>query len=138
MIAAQKPATLRSRREFRRVYEQGQRFHSPFFSAFVLPKNEANIFIGITVTRKIGNAVVRNRCKRRLREIVRRYFASGTVGPITRSYELVLNAKHPLIDAEFAQLEASFAGVMGKIHASLRVKEEPPVTVPVGESNTTS
>jgi hypothetical protein len=42
---------LRSSQEFRRVYESGQRFYTPYFSAFILRTEGCQKRIGITVTR---------------------------------------------------------------------------------------
>ncbi len=82
------PASLRlkKRREFLFVQGQGKKIHLRNFLVFVtrgrsprrgtaLPKSLAEnppTRIGVTVTRKIGNAVVRNRIKRLIREGFRR------------------------------------------------------------------
>jgi ribonuclease P protein component len=102
---------LRNSRQFRRVYEQGHRIHTPFFSAFFLRNDAGGRRYGITVTRKIGVAVVRNRCKRRLREIVRRYELCPSYPD---GFDLVLNVKSELVEADFEQLQKSFARVMSK------------------------
>jgi ribonuclease P protein component len=103
--------TLRNSRQFRRVYEQGHRIHTPFFSAFFLRNDAGERRYGITVTRKIGGAVLRNRCKRRLREIVRKYELRLSY---TAGFDLVLNVKSELVEADFEQLQKSFARVMSK------------------------
>lgn len=116
---------LRNNREFRKVYEQGQRFHTPYFSAFILPKEDGRQRVGYTVTRKIGNAVVRNRCKRRLREATRFYLRfSGGSAESQPGYDLVLNAKSELIGAEFEQLKEAFARVMMKYNQALIRRSE--------------
>lgn len=117
MTVSNLPGKLHNNQQFRRVYDQGQRFQSPFFSIFVLKTEKSGQKIGITVTRKIGCAVVRNRCKRRLREVVRNYYSRLPDGFLSGAgYELVINAKHSLVTAEFKQLEESFAQVMKRIH----------------------
>jgi ribonuclease P protein component len=104
---------LRNSGEFRVVYEKGQRYHSPYFSIFILPRPEAGTRIGITVTRKVGNAVVRNRCKRRLREAARNFFRQAQwQGSLPAGVDLVINAKSELIRADFQQLEEAFARCM--------------------------
>src|SRR5262245_34952381 len=111
---------LRNNQEFRRVYEHGQRFHTPYFSAFILRTDDGEKRIGITVTRKIGKAVVRNRCKRRLREVARKYYRKIALTSMgLPGYDLVLNAKPGLIEADFHQIEESFARVIAKFHDSL-------------------
>jgi ribonuclease P protein component len=74
---------------------------------------------GFTVTRKVGSAVVRNRCKRRLREVVRRYYSKAQAeGFATTGCDLVLNAKTTLLTADFKQIEESFTQVMGRFYKS--------------------
>ena len=57
------------RADFRRVYEEGQKFQARCFTAFVLPGSGERSRIGITATRKNGNAVERNRARRMVREV---------------------------------------------------------------------
>src|SRR5262245_11670264 len=111
MKASSKPQTLRNSSQFRRVYDQGCRFQTPYFSAFFLRNDLGEQRYGITATRKIGCAVVRNRCKRRLREVVRKYehFASCPHG-----FDLVLNVKAGLTEADFKQIQESFSRVVSR------------------------
>jgi len=111
MKASFKPQTLRNSRQFRRVYDQGAKFHTPFFSAFFLRNDVGEQRYGITVTKKIGCAVARNRCKRRLREVVRNY---GPGVSCTDGFDLVLNVKAGLVEADFKQLQESFSQVMSR------------------------
>ena len=81
---------LRKRREYLRVQGQGRRVGGKHFQFFVMRRVEgatpnlpvaAAARFGITVTRKVGNAVARNRIKRIVREGCRRVphlFAAGT------------------------------------------------------------
>jgi ribonuclease P protein component len=111
---------LRNSQEFRRVYEHGQRFHTPYFSAFILRTDSGEKRIGITVTRKIGKAVVRNRCKRRLREVMLKYYRTAIASVLSSpGYDLVINAKSELVEADFLRIEESFACVIRKFHESL-------------------
>jgi ribonuclease P protein component len=103
--ATKQSTRLLSSQQFREVYERGQKFNSPFFSAFILRTNTGEQRIGITVTRKLGGAVVRNRCKRRIRELFRRQ------APLTLKdvgCDLVINAKASLSTADYKELEAAF------------------------------
>jgi ribonuclease P protein component len=115
MKALRKLQKLRNGQQFRRVYEHGQRFHTPFFSAFILKNDMGEQRFGITVTRKIGCAVIRNRCKRRLREIVR---ACQFEGLNSIGFDLVFNVKPGLAEAEFGQLQKAFSRVMERFRDS--------------------
>ncbi|MBO0723088.1 MAG: ribonuclease P protein component [Blastocatellia bacterium] len=125
MNASPLPKKLRNNQQFRRVYQEGQKFHSPYFSAFILATGNGESRCGYTVTRKVGCAVVRNRCKRRLREVVRRYYSKAHAeGRDTTCCDLVLNAKSTLVTAEFKEIEDSFSQVMGRFFRSQNLKKK--------------
>jgi ribonuclease P protein component len=66
---------LRVSRDYQRVAAQGDRFASSEFVMLVAPAGPtptARLRLGITASRKVGNAVVRNRIKRAVREWFRR------------------------------------------------------------------
>ena len=60
--------------EFLRLQRNGVRFQSPHFVLYAgnLDREPSRSRLGVTVSRRIGNAVVRNRVKRRVREIFRK------------------------------------------------------------------
>lgn len=62
------------------------------------PAGEKTRF-GFTVTKKMGNAVIRNRIKRRLREAVRK-----TGGKAIAGNDYVLISRHKALDCDFAEL----------------------------------
>ena len=72
-------ARVRRRADYRRIQASRTRLHTRHFLVVILPGPDQRL--GITVTKKIGNAVVRNRVKRVLREVFRRnreLFPPGT------------------------------------------------------------
>lgn len=67
----EKHERIKKRKDFLKVYEDGVRVNSKHFIV-ILSRNQAgNKRLGITVTKKVGNAVKRNRIKRLLREFFR-------------------------------------------------------------------
>ena len=66
-----KPNYLRKRREFLRVQKTGRRFKRRHLVLIVAPGDSAEARVGFTVSRKVGEAVMRNKVRRRLREILR-------------------------------------------------------------------
>ncbi|MBM4371783.1 MAG: ribonuclease P protein component [Deltaproteobacteria bacterium] len=62
---------LRRSEEFRRVFEEGRKLHTRHLLVFVAGGSAGMTRLGITVTRRVGNAVFRNRAKRVTREAFR-------------------------------------------------------------------
>jgi ribonuclease P protein component len=67
-----KELRLRLRRDFLRVQKRGRKHHSlNFVVACASQLSSGPSRVGFSISRRVGNAVVRNRLKRRLREFVR-------------------------------------------------------------------
>ena len=96
--------------EYRAAYDTGLKFHSERFVLFAKANTLGHHRLGLTVSRKVGGAVVRNRVKRLFREIFRRSGAE-----IHPSFDIVLNAKRGCAGAGYRELQAEFLAVMGRI-----------------------
>ena len=64
---------MHQRAEYLACYQRGRPVTGPMATLHVLPNQLGHPRLGITATRKVGNAVVRNRLRRRCREVYRRY-----------------------------------------------------------------
>lgn len=67
-----KTARLRKRPEFLRVSRTGRKIHTANFLVISKANDKGKARLGITVSGKVGNSVVRNRIKRLVREFFRR------------------------------------------------------------------
>ncbi len=110
-----KAERLRKRREFLGVYERGEKIQSTYFVLYILETGRPHHRLGITVSRKIGRAVVRNRIKRRLREIFR-----TNKQAIFPHCDLVVNAKRAAARAHNQQIQEDI------LKGILRWKREAP------------
>jgi ribonuclease P protein component len=88
----------------------GQRVSSRSLLVFGLPNAVGHARLGITVTRKIGNAVRRNRTKRMIREVFRR-----NRHRIPAALDLVVNAKVGIHERTYGELEAEFISKVGQL-----------------------
>jgi ribonuclease P protein component len=92
---------IRRRPEFERVYNEGVRISGRFMTVFLLATERPGPRFGVAATRKMGNAVERNRAKRLAREIFRRH-------KLTAGYDIVIVPRREMLDAPFASLEADY------------------------------
>ena len=95
-----KAERLRKRKEFLGVYKRGDKIQSTYFVLYILENGRPHHRLGITVSRKIGRAVVRNRIKRRLREIFR-----TNKQAVFPHCDLVVNAKRSAARARNQQIQ---------------------------------
>ena len=111
-------ARLLKHADFERVYKNGRRHFSANLTVFYLTRESGEgIRVGFTVSRALGDAVDRNRMKRRLREAVRMNRLGATV-PV----DIVINPKRSLLKAEFSdiakEISRAFEVVELKAHKS--------------------
>jgi ribonuclease P protein component len=90
---------LRKRSEFLRVSQKSQKFAGPFFILLYSQGASEVSRLGITVTKKVGGAVTRNRIKRLCREYFRRH--RHLLG---RPYDIVLIARGPAARAASTEI----------------------------------
>ncbi len=102
-----KDERLRKRREFLGVYERGEKIRSAYFVLYMLENGLPYHRLGITVSRKIGKAVVRNRIKRRLREIFR-----ANKQALSTHCDLVVNAKRAAARTHNQQIQEDILKAM--------------------------
>lgn len=103
---------LRQRREFEECYASGVRVSGRHIQVFLLGATgpSARTRLGISVPRRVGPAVTRNRVRRRLREIFRRtrvVFGATTVS-------VVVNARPSSAGATFQDLSADYASAVSR------------------------
>ncbi len=92
---------------------RGKRFATPGFVLLVRDRQDDDPAkrLGITITKKVGNAVVRNRMRRRFRELAREMLADkGKAGS-----DHVLIGRDGGIERDFGELRADFTKALGKL-----------------------
>jgi ribonuclease P protein component len=94
---------VRRRSEFLRIQGEGQKASAGPLLAIALRREDGETRLGLTVSKKVGNAVQRNRVRRRLREL----FRQGR-SQLPRGVEVVLVARTGAAVADFSELRQAF------------------------------
>ncbi len=81
------------------IFDQGVKFISKSFIAFFLSSTPNPANFTVIASKKVGNAVKRNRCKRRLRELLRLH-----IKPKNSNINLILIARKETSILEFTEL----------------------------------
>ncbi|MCF6321838.1 MAG: ribonuclease P protein component [Rhizobiaceae bacterium] len=92
-------------------------------SSFVLQVRQRNdgltgdgdVRVGYTITRKVGNAVVRNRIRRRMREVVR----VAMPNTARNSYDYVVIGKRAALNTNFETLVAQLSSAITRAHQNI-------------------
>lgn len=111
--AQTKPARVTERRDYLRIAATGRRWITKALLVQYMPaqtETDTPARFGITVSKKVGNAVTRSKMKRRLREIVR---SEGVRGEAGASYVLVARAGSDTV--LFQQLQRDFVWALRKL-----------------------
>ncbi len=77
---------LRKTWEYQRVGKMGCKFYTPHFVLLVFDNSANNVRLGVTVSRRVGNAVERNWVKRNIREYFRKNIP---LTPVSKDYSVI-------------------------------------------------
>jgi ribonuclease P protein component len=104
------PERLRSNQEFQRVYKGGESFVEGLVVLYLLRVPDEPVRqVGFSVSKKLGNAVVRNVVKRRLREAYK-----AALPDLPRGYQAVFVARKASAEADYAAIERAMRKVLAR------------------------
>ncbi|HUF46722.1 MAG TPA: ribonuclease P protein component [Vicinamibacterales bacterium] len=110
---------LSTRAEYTAVQDAGRRVSGRYLTLLGRSNGLGRDRLGIIASRRVGGAVVRNRAKRRLREIFRRE-APEAVRDDRPTVDFVAIARKELAGAPFADVDADVRAAFGKLRNLIR------------------
>lgn len=111
---------LRAAKDFERARQQGRSWGSALLVLHAVHRPEETTRCGFSISRRVGGAVVRNRVRRRLREIVRR-----RIGVLPAGWLLVITARPPAAEAPTAELTLAVDGLLQRAGLRPRACHDP-------------
>ena len=110
--------TVKENYEFRRIYRKGRSAVLPCLVVYCQKNRKGESRLGITVSTKLGHAVVRNRVRRQLREIYRLNKEKMLCG-----YDVILVARVKAVHLPYQKLEHAYLQGLDKLELLRRDAE---------------
>ena len=102
--------TLKKNSDFRRLYSKGKSAVNPYMVVYCRKNGCRCNRLGYTVSTKLGHAVVRNRVRRRLREIYR------LASPMLKTgWDIVIVARSRCVKADYWAMDRAFLSACAKL-----------------------
>lgn len=114
--------TLKKRSDFQKIAKEGQKWVCPFFVLQVMKRDLVSPYVsalpdnvvvyGITASKRTGNAVKRNRAKRRMRSLV----AEMLAGQVKTEFAYIVVAREKLNEASYEDLKKNMTWCLKKLN----------------------
>lgn len=105
--------------DFTKIINNGRYYKGPYFIIYTLKNEVDNYRFGISVGKKVGNAVVRNKVKRQMRMIIDNYKKHYQND---KDYIIIIRSNY--INADFFEIKMSFENIIDKINRTKENKYE--------------
>ena len=110
-IIVRKEKRIKDNKEFQQVFQRGKSMANRQFVIYILDKNDQDTFrIGLSVSKKVGNAVTRNRIKRYVRQSFHEL-----EDQIARPVDFVIIARHQTATMSMEEVKESLIHVLKKL-----------------------
>lgn len=116
--------TLNKNKDFNRIYSRGTSYVYPTIVVYVCRNREKSVRVGITTSKKIGNAVKRNRARRVIREAIRKTFFK-----IKPGFDVVMVARKRTVSQKSYEILDVLTKILEKANVLIKNEEK------VGEKN---
>ncbi len=102
--------TLKNNREFKNVYKRGKSTVTSFFVVYYLRNNKKKNRIGFTTSKKLGCAVIRNRIRRRVKELFYSYCLDTKY-----TYDIVIVCRKRAMYADFERMKKEMHNILRRL-----------------------
>ncbi len=110
---------VKSEKDFGNVFHSGQSTANRQFVVYKLKKEQAHFRVGISVGKKIGNAVTRNAVKRKIRQSI-----TDLKPAIDPTYDFIVIARKPAAEMTTAEVKKSLIHVLSLAKIYRPIKDD--------------
>lgn len=101
---------LKKDSDFRKVYKHGRSFANRYLVMYILENKSEFSRVGISVSKKVGNAITRNKIKRRIRESYRLNIDEN----VKNGYDIIFIARVSIKDVDYNDIEKAMKNIVKK------------------------
>ncbi|KYZ75713.1 hypothetical protein AXX12_10920 [Anaerosporomusa subterranea] len=110
VLSLKKSDKLRKNKSFQAVYKGGKSVSNRLLVLYMLPNQSNSNKIGFAAGKKLGNAVVRNRVKRMMREVFRL-----NRDKLPHGYDFILVGRKPVVEVKTQEVASAFLNLCGRM-----------------------
>ena len=99
---------IKKSEDFERIIKNNKSFRSKYFYIYLSETKETNYLFGLSVGKKIGNAVIRNKTKRRIKEIL-------SQNDYQKNFECIIIVRREIKEANFSEIKADLNSSLKKL-----------------------
>ncbi len=104
------PERIRKNKEFFHLYKKGKRYRGKYFNLVYLSSASSSSRIAVVVSKKVGNAVKRNKIKRWIRTLFRR-----NKNLLKIPLDIIVIAKKEILEASWLKLQEDYSAAIKSI-----------------------
>ena len=98
---------VKREKDFKAIFKEGTSFANRKFVVYQLENQKNHFRVGLSVSKKLGNAVTRNQIKRRIRHIIQ-----NAKGSLVEDVDFVVIARKGVENLEYAEMERNLLHVL--------------------------
>ena len=98
---------VKREKDFKEIFKEGTSFANRKFVVYQLENQKNHFRVGLSVSKKLGNAVARNQIKRRIRHIIQ-----NAKGSLVEDVDFVVIARKGVENLEYAEMERNLLHVL--------------------------
>lgn len=101
---------IRKRKDFLYLYKKGKRYRGKYFNLIYLSNDFSFSRMAVIVSKKVGNAVKRNKIKRKIRALFRR-----NKGFLKTPHDIIIIAKKEIVESSWITLQGDYFSALESI-----------------------